>query len=95
MFARVMHVQSKPGKLEEIADLFQASVLPVLKQQDGFISSVLLTDPTCGKGMSITIWQTEDALKASAGNGFLMEQIRKVAPLLEAPPVTEQLVAHL
>lgn len=95
MFARVMHIQSKPGKLEEVSSLYQASVLPVLKQQAGFVSTFLLTDPANGKGMSITIWQTEEALEASSSNGFLMEQIRKVAPLLAAPPVAEQLLAHL
>jgi len=95
VFARVMHIQSKPGKLEEVAALYQTSVLPALKQQDGFVSTFLLTDSTNGKGMSITIWRTEEALKASSSSGFLMEQIRKVVPLLEAPPVAEQLVAHL
>ena len=38
MFARIMHVQSKPGKLEELTDLYQTSVFPTVKQQDGFIS---------------------------------------------------------
>lgn len=95
MFARVMHIQSKPGKLDEITDLYQTSVLPALKQQDGFISTLLLTDSANGKGVSITIWQTEEALKSSSSSGFLMEQIRKVVPLLETPPVAEQFEAHL
>ncbi|MBB5018510.1 heme-degrading monooxygenase HmoA [Chitinivorax tropicus] len=95
MFSRVMHIQSKPGRLAEITSLFQDSVLPALRRQEGFVSTLLLTDPATGKGMSITIWQSEEALKASSSSGFLMEQIRKVAPLLETPPVAEQLVAHL
>ena len=35
MFARVTHVQSKPGTLDAVVALYQDSVVPLLKQQPG------------------------------------------------------------
>ena len=94
MFARVMHVQAKQGALDEVVTLYWQLVAPALQSQDGFHSTLLLTDPSIGSGMSNTIWKTEEARSASATNEQFLEQIRKVAPLLERPPKGENLVAH-
>lgn len=94
MFARVTHVQSKPGKLDDVVALYQDAVIPLLKQQPGFKSTFLLTDPETGTGMSITLWESEAEREAGDSNGFLLEQVMKVVPLLAAPPVREGFVAH-
>ncbi len=94
MFARVTHVQAKPGKLDEVVALYQESVIPLLEQQGGFHSTFLLTDPSSGKGMSITLWNSDAARLAGDSNGFLLQQVMKVAPMLVAPPVAEGYVAH-
>ncbi|SFM46880.1 antibiotic biosynthesis monooxygenase family protein [Rugamonas rubra] len=93
MFARVTHVQAKPGKLDEVVALYQESVIPLLAQQDGFHSTFLLTDPASGKGMSITLWNSDAARLAGDSNGFLLQQVMKVVPLLAAPPIPEGYVA--
>lgn len=95
MFARVMHIQSQPGKLDEIVALYRESVLPVLQQQKGFHDTLLLTDPDSGKGMSITLWESAADQQASDANEFLREQIGKVMPLLAGPPTREDYVAGL
>ena len=93
MFARVTHVQAKPGKLDDVIALYQDAVVPLLKQQQGFDSTVLLSDPATGKGMSITLWRTEADRQAGDLNARLREQIVKVVPLLAAPPAVESFVA--
>ena len=93
MFARVTHVLAKPGKLDEVVALYQESVIPLLEQQDGFHSTFLLTDPASGKGMSITLWNSDAARQAGDSNGFLLQQVMKVVPLLAAPPIPEGYVA--
>lgn len=95
MFARVTHVQPKPGKLDEVVALYQDCVLPLLKQQQGFHSTLLLTDPATGKGMSITLWDSQADRQAGDSNGFLLEQVLKVMPLLAAPPVAEGFISNL
>lgn len=93
MFARVTHVHAKPGKLGDVIALYQDAVVPLLKRQQGFDSTFLLSDPASGKGMSITLWHTEADRQAGDVNGQLREQIIKVMPLLAAPPVAESFVA--
>jgi heme-degrading monooxygenase HmoA len=93
MFARVTHVQAKPGKLDDVIALYQDAVVPLLKQQQGFESTLLLSDPASGKGMSITLWHTDADRQAGDVNAQLHEQIIKVMPLLAAAPVAESLVA--
>jgi len=93
MFARVTHVQAKPEMLQDVVALYQDFVTPLLKQQQGFESTLLLTDPSTGKGMSITVWDSEANRQAADSNGFLREQIAKVMPMLAAPPVPEGYVA--
>ncbi|MDQ1922087.1 antibiotic biosynthesis monooxygenase family protein [Massilia pseudoviolaceinigra] len=86
MFARVTHVQAKPEKLAEIVALYNDSVLPVLQQLQGFKSTFLLTDPDSGKGMSITLWETEADRLAGDSDPALRGPIVAVMPLLAGPP---------
>ena len=42
MFARVMSIQIQSGKLEEATAVYRDYVLPVARQQKGFVSALLL-----------------------------------------------------
>ena len=59
MFARVMSIQIQSGKLEEATAVYRDYVLPVARQQKGFVSALLLTDARTGKAVSTTAWETE------------------------------------
>ena len=66
MFARVTVVQGSPDKIEQGIDSFNGAVLPAAKGVDGFKGALLLVDRTSGKGMGITIWESEDARRRGA-----------------------------
>lgn len=89
MKARVVTVQAQPGKLNEMAKIYQDSVVPAGKKQKGFKGAVLLTDANGGKGISITLWETEADMTAGESSGYYQEQIAKMAPFLSATPVRE------
>lgn len=93
MFTRVMHIQSRPGKLDEVVAVYKEAVVPALKLQPGFHSTMLLTDAAKQSGMSITIWASEADQQASERAGFLLAQVVKVAHLLAGPPLQESFVA--
>lgn len=95
MFARVTHIQAQPAKLAQVTALYRDSVMPVIRLQPGYHSTLLLTDPATGKGLSITVWQSEADLKASESTGFLREQVGKVMPLLVGPPLQEAFMAEM
>lgn len=94
MFARVTHIQAAPAKLAQVTTLYRDSVMPVIRLQP-YHSTLLLTDPATGKGLSITVWQSEADLKASESTGFLREQVGKVMPLLSGPPLQEAFIAEM
>jgi heme-degrading monooxygenase HmoA len=54
MYARVLTVQVQPDKGEEAIAIFRNSVIPAAKQQKGFISLMLLTDRSAGKGLTVS-----------------------------------------
>lgn len=92
MYARTTVIQGRAGSMPEAARIFAESVIPAAKQQKGFHGAMFLSDPATGKGMSITLWDTEDDLKAGEGSGYFMEQIAKFSPLLAGPPARDVFV---
>ncbi len=89
MYARVTTVQTQPGKTEEAIRIYRDSVVPAAKQQHGFNGLFLLTDPNTGKGLSITLWETEADLRAGETSGYYQEQIAKFAQVFAGPPTRE------
>ena len=89
MYARIVIVQLQPGKTDEAIRIFQDSVVPVAKQQKGFKSIWLLTDPSTGKGISVGFWETEADMKANEASGYFQEQLAKFGGVFAAPPVRE------
>jgi len=92
MQARVVTIQTQPGKTEEAIRIYRDSVIPAAKQQKGFKSALLLTDPGTGKGISVTLWETEADQKASETSGYFQQQIAKFAAVFAGPPVLEAYV---
>ncbi len=92
MFARMTVMQGKPELAEQATRIFSDSVIPAAKAQRGFKGAYFLTDPNTGKGMSLTLWETEDDLRAGESSGYFKEQTAKFAPLLAGPPTREVFV---
>ena len=90
MHCRAVTVQIQPGKTQEAIDLYNNSVVPAAKQQKGFAGAYLMTDAASGKGLSITVWESQADMEAgeSAG-GYYQEQLAKFGNLFAAPPVVD------
>lgn len=63
MFARVSTYRA--GDADKLLGGFQ-SVSGQLEEMDGFSHAYFLVDRASGKGMSLTLWESEQALTASA-----------------------------
>ena len=78
MYVRVATVNIRPGKMQEVIDLHNDSLVPAAKAQKGWRGSYLMTDAGNGKIISITIWESEAEMLASeSGSGYLTEQVVK------------------
>lgn len=87
--ARLLPVELQPGKIDEARSIYQESILPVANQQQGFQGALFLTDTATNRGISISLWETADDLRASEASGFFQEQVAKLASCLVAEPVRE------
>jgi heme-degrading monooxygenase HmoA len=73
MHARVSTYQTSDAA--KLVDGFR-SVTDALEQVDGFSHAYFMVDEATGKALSITIWETEAALNASASSA---DDLRKQA----------------
>ncbi len=89
MHARVVTVQIQPGKMDETIGLFRDSVVPAAKAQKGFKGAYLLTNRSTGKGIAVSLWETEADLTAGETSGYYQEQIAKFGQLFAEPPLRE------
>jgi heme-degrading monooxygenase HmoA len=88
MHANVVTVQFQPGKIDEAIRIYRDTTVSALKQQQGFKGAFLLIEPNTGKGISITLWQTEADLQATETREFQV-QVAQFAQVLAGPPTRE------
>jgi len=89
MHAKVVHFQIKPGKKDDVIRLFGEFIVPGAEKQKGFKSGMLLTDPNTDKALSIALWETEAAIKASEAGGYYQEWVAKLSDALVSAPARE------
>ena len=89
MHARVVFTHIEADKEDAAIQLYSESVVPVSMQQPGFKGLLHLVDRSTGKGISITLWETEDDMLSGESSGYYQEQLDKFADKLSASPVRE------
>ena len=90
MHARVGQYHFKPDRFHEAVSLIRDSVAPAMRRQAGFKGVLLFTDAKASKVMSLSIWESEDAMTVSEGSGgYFQEALLKLAPLFLGSPVVE------
>lgn len=87
MQARVVTGRFQPGKSDEGIQHFDDTVVPRAKALPGFKGALMLTDPSTGKILAITLWETATAMEATEP-GF-QESAARLAPSLAGPPTQE------
>ena len=59
MYVRAATVSIRPGKMQEVIDLHNDSLIPADEAPKGWQGSYLMTDAGNGKILSITVWESE------------------------------------
>jgi len=65
MFARVFTYQGPPELIDEGIRIGKKQILPQARQLDGFKAVYFLVDRQSGKHLTITLWESEEAMRAS------------------------------
>ncbi|MDP2937457.1 MAG: hypothetical protein Q8O86_13310, partial [Dehalococcoidia bacterium] len=77
------------GKIDEACRIVRQSIVPALKEQQGFRGQFLLTQPETGKALSINLWETEIDLKAFESSATYRESLARLTGALAGPPAGE------
>lgn len=85
MFARLTKFQIKIDKTEEGMELYKSSIVPAAKSQKGYQGIYVMVDPKTGKGVSMTLWDSEEDAIANEDSGYYQEQLVKFLGFLTEP----------
>ncbi len=86
MYARVTSVTVQPANVAEVTRIFNESIVPAVRAASGNRGIFLMIDAATGKGMSISVWDTQASGEAYDSSGGYREQVAKVAAYFAAPP---------
>lgn len=76
MYARVTFVQVKPEDIDDAAALFDESVVPAARQEEGFAGALMLVREN-GEVMAIDLTDTLEHMQANERSGFYQSQVAK------------------
>jgi heme-degrading monooxygenase HmoA len=89
MFARVTTLHFRTDSIDEVIKIFQESVVPAAKSQQGFRRILLFLDRESGKAHSIALWEAQEDATANEKSLYYQEQLTKFLPFYKAAPVKE------
>ena len=89
MFARLGMFQFNIDKLDEAVKRYEDRVIPALKAQKGFREGYMMTDRKASKGVSMTLWDSEEDCIADEQSGQFQERTSWFQDFFTAPPVRE------
>lgn len=90
MHARVGLYSIRPGQLDEAVGIVRQTIQPAMQRQAGYQGLLLLTDEQASKMLSISTWESEDAMKAGEGSGgYFQEALTRLSPLFLGSPIIE------
>ena len=84
MYARVATIRFPPDMRTEVVRAARG-LTSVLREQRGFNGLQVLTDPNTGEGIIISLWETEDAAKASETGSSYIGQMSMMSSFLYGP----------
>jgi quinol monooxygenase YgiN len=94
MHARVTRISGSTEDVDAGIDNFRDNALPGVRAEPGNSGGILLVDRATGKGIAITLWADEDAMRASEERADeLRAQAAEAMGAGEAPAVERYEVA--
>lgn len=87
MYARVIHSEVVPGKVDEAVSVWGDKVAANLKQAKGFKGAYLTGNRETHKGVTITLWETKE--DADAMNATLPQIMALFDGIFAGPPSVE------
>jgi quinol monooxygenase YgiN len=82
-YAQILQVALQPDTAQQVTDLFQHEVGPVLQQQPGFLTSRLLTNADTNRCLAVMLWDSEQHRDASDTSEALQQALARLQPYFD------------
>lgn len=86
---RVSTALFQQGKIDEGLRIVRDSIVPEAKKQQGFDGLLSLLDRGMGKGILLTLWESDADMNASESSGYYQTQVAKLGSVLMGQPTRE------
>ena len=87
MHARVVSMEVLPMNVEEAVRIYRGSVVSGATAERGFKGAPLLTDQYTDEGVSLSLWESEDDMRASEASGFYHRKLDQLDALFVSTPI--------
>ena len=81
MYARLTNIRYPLGMRTEVVGVAHG-LPPILKEQRGFNGLLVLTDPSVGEGIIVSLWETEADAKEGETNPSYIGQMSMMSSFL-------------
>ena len=76
MYVRTIVADLVPGKAAEAVRIFRDEIVPVIREQPGYVSTSIYIDHAHDQAQTVSIWQSKEAMDAtSEGSSYLSEVV--------------------
>lgn len=76
MYARTITAAIVPGKADEAVRIYNEQIVPMMKQQPGYVQSTMLVDRGNNQAMTVSVWESKDAaVSTGEGTSYLAEAL--------------------
>lgn len=89
LHGRVTSAMFQQGKMDEGTRILRDSILPEARKQQGFDGLLSIEDRSMGKGIILSLWESEADLNASESSGYYQAQVAKLGSILMSQPTRE------
>jgi len=85
MYARHVSCQLKPIKREELTQMFDREILPLLQKQNGFNDEVVFVDQDGRQVLAISLWDSKESAESYSRETY-PQVLKTLARVVEGTP---------
>ena len=95
MHARMVSVQIKTERVDDMVRIWKDLVLPAAQAQPGFKGALVVGDRETGDGFSISLWDSVADMEAGESSGYYQEQLAKFGDMFAGQPTRKHFEVFL
>jgi hypothetical protein len=85
MYARHVSLNLKPNQREELTQMFDREILPLLQKQNGFTDEIAFVSPDGKQGIAISLWERKENADVYSRETY-PQVLKSLAKVVEGTP---------